>query len=280
MPPSEPPEPKSGPTRVSCGVVAVPPAEDLRAKVDLLLGWMSANVDGLHFHRRDAPSYEDLAAAVTRGDIDVAWLPPIVYVRLAGEVNPLGSIVRSGRASYEAALIVRKDSKIRGVENLRGARAGWVDRWSAAGFVLPRMKLALLGIDPRRCFRTETFYGSHSGVVRALVEGSCDVAGTYAQAASKGPVTQGAWSDVEGADVRVLETFGAIPPDVLAARRGLEESVRARINEALKVAVGDERGRTLLKQVFGGDELSETSSKAYDSLVSALKLATARGLFD
>ena len=38
-----------------------------------------------------------------RGRIDVAWLPPIVYVRLKDDVAPLGTIVRGGNVAYETA---------------------------------------------------------------------------------------------------------------------------------------------------------------------------------
>ena len=44
--------------------------------------------------------------------------------------------------------------------------------WSAAGFVLPRVKLALLGVDPRTVFRTEKFHGSHRAALQALVDGA------------------------------------------------------------------------------------------------------------
>ncbi len=278
MPASDAPTAADGRTTLRYGLVTGPSDQTLQSNVDLLLGWMGAQVAGLTLQRRDATSYEELATAVTKGDVDVAWLPPIVYVRLADAATALGSIVRAGRADYEAALIVRRDSKIRGVESLRGTRAGWVDRWSAAGFVLPRVKLALMGLDPRRCFRTESFYGSHAAVVQALLDGSCDVAGTYAH--GKSAANGGSWSELASAEVRVLETFGAIPPDVLATRSGLDPAGRAMIEGALRRAIDDPRGRVLLKQVFGGDELSETSMKSYESLVSALKLASARGLFD
>jgi phosphate/phosphite/phosphonate ABC transporter binding protein len=264
---------------VTYGLVVASAAEDLTAKVDRMLRWAGDQV-GIDFERRDASSYEELANGFRAGDIDVAWLPPIVYVRLAPEAEAIGSILRGGKSAYEAALIVRKDTRIKSIEALRGTRAGWVDRWSAAGFVLPRVKLSLLGVDPRTLFRTETFHGSHRAAIGALLDGACDVVGTYAQADKKGNVVGGAWSEVLGADVRVLATFGAIPPDVIAGRRGLPTAVREKVLGTLRAAVADDRGRKMLKDVFGGDALSEGLAKGYDSLASALKMATARGLFD
>lgn len=253
--------------------------EELPARVDRLTALLGEEAD-VTFERRDAPSYEALAADVREARVDLAWLPPIVFVRLGDDAVPLGSVVRDGKSTYEAALVVRADSKVTTIEGLRGTRAGWVDPWSAAGFVLPRVKLALLGVDPRTVFRAEMFHGSHRAAIEALVSGRCDVVGTYARADEDGAVTAGAWSEVEGADVRVVATFGAIPPDVVAVRRGLPSEVRSAIASAVRGGASKPAARALLREIFGGDELREGLAPGYDALRHALTMASARGLFD
>lgn len=261
------------------GIVVQEAKSPLTARVDEMLAFMTEKL-GSKIERRDSKSYEALAQDVRDGKVDVAWLPPIVYVRIAEAVVPLGSILRDGRAAFEAALVVPKDSRIKAIEGLRGTRAGWVDPWSAAGFVLPRVKLALLGVDPRTVFRTEKFHGSHRAALEAMLDGACDVVGTYARAGDDGEITAGAWSEIDGAEVRILATFGAIPPDVLAARKDFPEAERDRILGALRDATKHDTARTILKAIFGGDELREGLANGYDALKGALEMATARGLFD
>jgi len=268
----------SGLSRIVFGLVVPSAGSGLGERVDQLAQWMSERI-GVPIQRREAASYEALATDVREGRTDVAWLPPIVYVRLGEVVTPLGSILRGGAAAYEAALIVRADSKIQTIDALRGTRAGWVDRWSAAGFVLPRVKLALLGVDPRTLFRTETFHGSHRSTIKALIEGACDVAGTYARADEKGNVSAGAWSEIDGAEVRVLATFGAIPPDVLAVRTAVADRIREQAFAAFRDACSDPERRGLVRDVFGGDDLTEGLAPGYDSLQRALEMATSRGIF-
>lgn len=252
---------------------------ELPTRVDRLTKMIGEHA-GIEIERFDAPGYEALAKEVRERRVDIAWLPPIVFVRLADAVTPIGSILRGGQSAYEAALVVKSDSKFKTIDGLRGTRAGWVDPWSAAGFVLPRVKLALLGVDPRSVFRTETFYGGHRAVMKALAEGACDVAGTYARADADGTVTAGAWSEVEGAEVRVLATFGAIPPDVIAVRNDYPKDARVKIVESLRTACAEESTRGILREIFNGDELKEGLVPGYDALRSALDMATARGLFD
>ena len=261
--------------------LVVPAAEgvDRVDRVDRLTTMIGAHI-GVEVTRFDAPSYEALAKEVREGRVDVAWLPPIVFLRLAAAVTPIGSILRNGKSAYEAALVVKSDSRIRTIESLRGTRAGWVDPWSAAGFVLPRVKLALLGVDPRSVFRTEKFHGSHKAAMEALIAGACDVAGTYAQASEDGKVTAGAWSEIAGAEVRVLATFGAIPPDVLGVRKGYPEDAREQIAAALRAACAEESTRKVMREIFNGDELREGLASGYEALQTALDMAAARGLFD
>lgn len=264
--------------RIVFGLVVPSSGGELPARVDRLAKLLGAH-SGFEVERRDASSYESLAKDVREGRVDLAWLPPIVYVRLADVVTPIGSILRGGQTSYEAALVVRSDSRIKTIDGLRNTRAGWVDPWSAAGFVLPRVKLALLGVDPRTVFRTEVFHGSHRAAMKALADGACDVAGAYARADTKGKVVSGAWSEA-GIEVRVLATFGAIPPDVIAVKKDFPEADRAEILASLRAACTDEATRAVVRDVFSGDELEEGLAAGYDALKSALGLASGRGLFD
>jgi ABC-type phosphate/phosphonate transport system substrate-binding protein len=265
--------------RIVLGVVVPSAGSGLGERIDAIAKWMSARI-GVPIERRDAASYETLAADVREGRTDLAWLPPIVYLRLGSLVTPLGSMVRRGAVAYEAALIVPSSSKIRTIDALRGVRAGWVDRWSAAGFVLPRVKLALSGIDPRTLFRTETFHGSHRSLVKALMQGACDVAGTHAQADRDGRITSGAWSQVPGADVRVLATFGSIPPDVIAVRTAVAHHISGTAFAAFKDACANDMTREHIREVFGGEDVTEGLAPGYDSLQKALEMATGRGIFD
>lgn len=263
-------------SRIVFGLVVPAAGSEIGERIDELVQSLGKRT-GILFERRDAASYEALAADVRDGHTDVAWLPPIVFVRLGDIVTPLGSVLRGADATYQSALIVRASSHVDTIDGLRGLRAGWVDRWSAAGFVLPRVNLALLGSDPRRLFRTETFHGSHRGVVEALMSGACDVAGTHARADDSGAATSGAWSEIGSADVRVVATFGAIPPDVIVVRSAVKNEVQGPALEALRGLAAEQT--PLLRAIFGGDVLREGLAPGYDALKQALETASSQGLF-
>lgn len=266
------------PLAIRFGLVTQSWGSEKLAAFESLTAWMVEHA-AVALERRDARSYEALAASVRDGSVDLAWLPPAVYARIAEGTIELGSIVREGQASYLSALVVETSSPYRALSDVRALRAGWVDPWSAAGFVLPRIALAKRGIAPSSAFRTERFLGSHKAVLAALASGECDVGAVYARRGATGAL-EGAWADGDGAEVRVLETFGPIPPDMLAVRRNLDPEAFLRVRDALRAACAAPEARPWLDAVFGGSVLREGTDPGHEALRLELDLATAHGLFD
>ena len=91
---------------------------------------------------------------------------------------------------------------------------------------------------------------------------------------------EGAWSEIDGVDVRVIATFGSIPPDVLVVRRNLAPAPFERMLEALRGACQDEDGKALVHAMFGGNELREGIEEGHASLRHAYERAVANGVFD
>jgi phosphate/phosphite/phosphonate ABC transporter binding protein len=259
--------------RIVFGLVVPSAGSDVERNVDAFLAALSRQI-AIPVVRRDAASYEALAADVRDGRADAAWLPPIVFVTLGDVVRAIGSVLRGRQATYDAALVTRADSPITSLDGLRGARAAWVDRWSAAGYVLPRLHLALHGLDPRRLFGNETFHGSHRSAITAVLDGDADVAGTYAHV-SEGRAVAGGWDELEPSvkrvGVRVLATTGEIPPDVLAVRTSVADKLQDVLFQGFAAICSG--APALPRAIFGGNELTSGLAPGYDALRHALAIA-------
>ena len=171
------------------------------------------------------------------------------------------------------------DGDLQPLEKGVGVEAG-LDPWSAAGYVVPRLELAKAGLDASAVFRSEAFYGSHRDTLLALAKGDCDVVGTYARLSAAEGEPEGAWSELDDVKVRLITTFGSIPPDVIAVRRNLPPAQYERALSALRHACSDDAARPLVRAVFGGDELHEGVEKGHEKLRREFERATANGLFD
>ena len=184
---------------------------------------------------------------------------------------------RNGTTSYHAAMIVRRGGP-RTVGDLHRRRAVWVERDSAAGYLVPRMHLAAQGIDVLRYFSRELFVHSHPAVVDAIVNGEADVGATYCHVDGKSRVVRGAWMDDDSRNVRpieVLATFGPIPNDALVGSNELAATARTSITRW--VLDPSPRARELFAQLLGSGDFRIPSVDHYDPLKHMARAARARG---
>ncbi|MGO8992705.1 MAG: phosphate/phosphite/phosphonate ABC transporter substrate-binding protein [Polyangiaceae bacterium] len=269
--------------RCTLGLASVQGAESAREPLTQFVTWMGARAQ-IAISTKAVASYAALAKSVREGALDVVWLPPVLYVALErdGLVVPLVSNHRGGEAAFHGVLLVRTNAPIHTLDGLRGLRAAWVDPCSASGYVMPRIQLAALGIDPRKAFAEEVFTGSHDAAVRAVVDGEADVTATFARIDGAGHVTSGSWSQVPEAraQVRVLWTLGAIPSDVIAARTAYPAELRERITEALVASTNDAQIAPIARRLFGVEEFRRGHMRSYASLRRAIEKASASALID
>lgn len=275
--PKEPKTARPSPPPLRFGVYLLESKRMLGPMLDGCAEWLGGEL-GVEVVMEDIQTYEMLARKTNEGQLDIVWLPPIVYLHVGKDaVVPVAASRRGDRDGFETALIVRTDSSVNTLEELKGARAAWVDPWSAAGYVIPRLRMKLNGIDPSTLFSSEVFYGTHTAAVRALVAGGADVAATYARVDASGNAIGGGWTEI-GVNVRVLATFGEIPADVIAVRATLPVDERKRIGTALIAGSRNKRVRGIIGSIFGADELGPVEPERYEALRTVVDLADSLGV--
>ncbi|HSQ66572.1 MAG TPA: phosphate/phosphite/phosphonate ABC transporter substrate-binding protein [Polyangiaceae bacterium] len=229
------------------------------------------------------PSYERVTQRIHKGELDLAWVSPIPFIALwrNKSIVPLAS-PRRGGMGYHGAIVVAADSPITELSGLAGKRAAWVDRYSAAGFVVPRIELAKAGLDVKSAFSAQHFYGSHAAVVRAIADGRADFGATFVRLGANNAVVGGPWSgdpDLEKR-LRIFAAFGEIPPDVIAARESLDVGVRNRVRDALLAVAREPRAKELLAAVFGAEAFAAPITSKYEALREAAAAAVQENLLD
>lgn len=109
-----------------------------------------------------------------------------------GNVEPLVVPVEAdGSISYRSVLIVRSDSGINSLEEMKGKSLAWADPNSTSGYLIPRSELKKAGIDtePGKYFSRTGFGGGHEQAVVAVLQKQYDGAVTWASGI--GDVNQG-----------------------------------------------------------------------------------------
>ncbi len=178
------------------------------------------------------PTYADLVDALAEKRVDIAWLAPMAYAR-ARELGAIGlfEVSRGGRRDPRA-LLVGRAPRVQSFDDLRAARAAWVDPWSASGYALQRRALLDRGID-MSVFSAQAFLGTHEAVGVALASGRADVGGIVGVFDRDKNEVSGPWPS--DAPIVVLAMSDRVPSEVIAVGPALAsevETLRAVLRKA------------------------------------------------
>lgn len=207
---------------------------------------------------RTYSTYARVVEAIGDGDVDLAWLPPIAYVRARRQacVELLATVERDGKPAYASALLARP-GLVRSWDDLEGKRAAWVDNWSAAGYVIPRRMLRERGISPDLVLKAQGFVGGYDAVFDALETGMADIGASFCQIDAKGSIVRRPWTD----DLAILAVSDAIPGDTFCAARTAD----ALMVEEVRGALDHPMMRNVMAEL-GGSRLIEGNPARYDGL--------------
>lgn len=236
---------------------------------------------GAVFYPHHALSYDALGVGLERGELGLAWMPPIPAIEVLdrGAGSLLVAPVRRGSTLFHSALIVRPNGP-KTIDALRGCRVGWVDKSSAAGHLVPKMHLASSGHPLHGFFAQETFLGSHIAVVDALLSDRIDVGATFCKLqGDSGRVLHAAWTSPDGKIVRpveVLATIGPIPNDVIIAGGKLPNDVQQRVLRWF-LDPSSSRARQLLAELVRADAYRSVVRSHFEPLRRMMSASAARG---
>ena len=215
--------------------------------------------------------WRQLLRRLTAGDIAMGTLCTPYVVADRARRRPrwevLGALVPRGAGGplYTSSLVVREDSDLHCVEDLRGLRFGFNEPFSLSGYHSVRLWLAGRGED-RDFFAEVCETGGHRAGLRALHADLVDVIALDS--------TVEAWHhryrpEVLG-DLRRLETLGPHPHPPLVVHRGVGEEVLAALRAALPALAEDEALQSVLDGLdFEG--LAPLPETALEELAGALQ---------
>ncbi|MEZ4252431.1 MAG: PhnD/SsuA/transferrin family substrate-binding protein [Polyangiales bacterium] len=243
-----------------------------------------ANTLGVRVGVMTFPAPAELERAFARGTCNLVWCSPTLALTSPTfrKGDALATSVREGVALYHGVLITRSDSAITSPLALRGTRAAWVAPSSASGYLYARVTLAGHGIDPEDLFAREQFYGTHGGVVRAVLDGEADVGATFAVFEGGDPsraLLRAGFHEVDGSQdaLRVILCTPSIPSELWVASTALvEELGRDALIDALTKL--DLHAPLALERCFGCDRLERTSANDLEELRRQLFDAEALGV--
>ncbi|MBU0482447.1 MAG: phosphate/phosphite/phosphonate ABC transporter substrate-binding protein [Proteobacteria bacterium] len=175
-------------------------------------------------------------------------------------VVPLARPVNLDNTStYHGYILVRKDSGIKSVADMRGKRMAFVEKATTAGYIFPLAFLRGNGIVDIDGFFGETFFtGSHDAAVIAVLDRKADVGAAkntiYDRVKKENPRL-----DLE---LEIIARSPTVPSNGLCVRSTLDAGLQKKLKEALlELGQAPEDQAVLVK--FGALRFIETTTEDY-----------------
>lgn len=105
------------------------------------------------------------------------------WIDTGGNVEPLlVAVEKDGSISYRSVIVVRADSGISELDQLKGKTLAWADPNSTSGYLIPRFELtqAHINTEPGQYFSKTGFGGGHEQAVVAVLQKQYDACCTWA----------------------------------------------------------------------------------------------------
>jgi phosphonate transport system substrate-binding protein len=235
------------------------------------LAKMVSDKTGLTITANVGTDFAAVREAMGANKAQIGWLNTFNYV-LAHEkygINAALVTQRFGATTYKGQIIVRADSGIASLADLKGKVMCWVDPNSTSGYIIPMIMLKANGINPDTDFAKQVDAGSHNNVVIQVYNGDCDAGATFVDARSS---VEADFPDVMD-KVSVLATTGDIPNDNVSFTKDFPADMRDQIVNALLDIASTDDGKAALNTLYSIEGLQKADDSFYDAFRAELSKA-------
>lgn len=203
--------------------------------------------------------YNTIIEAMASKKVDVGFLPPTAYV-LAKEKKSADVLLQALRygvnekdgtptqdkvESYKAQIVVKADSPIKSLADLKGKKIAWQNVTSSAGYVWPAVEMKKAGIDPQKDVQGITVKG-HDQAILAVLNGDVDAAATFQDARNTVKKDK---PDVF-TQTRIIHLTEPIPNDTVAVRPDMDQAWKDKISQAFLDLTKDPAALEIIRSIY------------------------------
>lgn len=256
-------------TEIVMGFVPSRDVSQIQASADKIAEYLSKET-GYKVTSKTLTSYAAVTEGMTSKLIDIGWGGPFDYVKthVQNGAYPITASIRRGVKGYKAFIIVKADSSIQTLKDLKGKSFAFGDTLSASSNLYPKWALLNEKIDPEKDLKS-TKISNQSAIALAVYQGQVDAGAIYDDARTNKEVVD-KFPDVM-TKTRILWTSPLIPADPQFVRKDLNKTNVQKLQAAMIKMAKDQNGQTWLKDLFTIDSLEAATDADYDGLREVIK---------
>ncbi|MDT4050993.1 phosphate/phosphite/phosphonate ABC transporter substrate-binding protein [Staphylococcus arlettae] len=246
-------------------------ADKLEAKAKPLEKLLSKELD-IPVKVSVSTNYNTIVEAMKSKKVDVGFLPPTAYtlahdkkaadVLLQAQrfgVNKDGSDSKELTKDYKSEILVKKDSGIKSVKDLKGKKIALQDVSSTAGYTFPLVELDKEGVNVLKDMKVVNMKG-HDQAVISLMNGDVDAAAVFNDARKIVKKDEPKVFD----ETKILKLTKPIPNDTISVRSDMDSKFRDKLKKAFKDIAKTKEGHKVISEVYSHENYVDSKDENFD----------------
>ncbi|HAZ10695.1 MAG: hypothetical protein A2047_02200 [Omnitrophica bacterium GWA2_41_15] len=213
-------------------------------------------------------SYGEVCDKFIYKQLDAAFFGSFSYslTHVKAGVEPIGRPDYNGVSTYRGLIVVRSDSNINSVSDMKGKKLALVHQATYAGYLYPLYYFKEHGIDSLQDYFSKViFAGSHDKAIYALLRGEVDVAApkdlVYQRIIKENPELE--------KKLIILSASGLVPSNTLCVRKDLGLALKDKLKETLLNLNNDQEAIPAL-EALSAARFIETKDSDYKNLYDTI----------
>lgn len=245
------------------------PPHEITARFTPLADYLARQL-GRPVSVRVGRDYEEHIAAIGKDRVDIAFMGPAQYILVVDRHGPKPLLARmevNRQPLLHGTIVVRQDSPLRKVADLKGKRFAYTDPDSTMGHLVPQYVLLKAGV-PERALGRYQFLGAHKNVALAVLAGDSDA----------GAVKEEVFQEFAPKGLRALATLPPVADHLFITRANFPPADVEALRQALWHLKNTPKGIALMEGVHKGmTALVPAADKDYDTLRTIVRAVGTTG---
>lgn len=218
-------------------------------------------------------NYNTIVEAMKSKKVDVGFLPPTAYTLAHDQkaadlllqaqrygVNKDGSSNKKLVDDYKSEILVKKNSGIKSLKDLKGKKIALQDVTSTAGYTFPLATLKKeTGINATKDMKIVNVKG-HDQAVISLLNGDVDAAAVFQDART---IVKKDQPNVFK-DTKILKLTESIPNDTISVRPDMDKKFQEKLKKAFKDIAKSKKGHKIISEVYSHEGYTDTRDSNFD----------------
>lgn len=254
--------------QIRIGLIPEQDVRSMAARYEPLAGYLSKKLN-MRVTLVYLDNYGEVCDKFIYKQLDAAFFGSFGYVltHAKSAVEPIARPDYAGTSTYRGLIIVRRDSGIKDVKDMKNKRLALVHRATYAGYLYPLYYFKEQNIsDLESYFSKVMFAGSHDRAVFAVLNGQADIATpkdlVYERMVKENP-------DLEQKLI-VLSASGPVPSNSFCVSNDMEPGLKNKLKSILLNLQNDPEARPVLASL-GAAKFIQTRDKDYANLYEIIK---------